>query len=676
MTNPLLQPAIQHFELDFNSIQEAHFVEALDALIPAMQTEHEALATKAGLTYAELFEGSPNSRQLGAVMGLLTHLGMVAETPELRRIETEYAPRIAQLAQEQGLDSRVYWKIKNFAATPQFEQLTELQRRAVTKTLRNYERSGIQLPDAQKARIAEISARMSELSQKFSTNLTDFTDQAVLTFSKEELVGLPARTLANLGGTSDGKLQVGMVDGSFTDVMTYCEVASTRKAVYEAMLGRGTQAPWDNRPLLGELAALPQERAALQGYPSHAHYALEDRMAGNPAAALQFEEELAKLSWPKAKAEADELAAFGAQLLGRPPEFHDRAFISEKRRQAAYATNAETIRQYFPVKIVVAGLIRILEELYGLRFERIDVSTWHEDVVAYAMYDVTTQASLGRVYMDLFKRKSKQSGAWMNPMCNRHIDANGVRQPVTYLVCNAPKDIGQEPTFEFGEIVTLFHEMGHTLHNQLTEIDEEYFSGLGQVQHDAVELPSQFLENFCWDYEIVKQLSAHVTTGECLPASEFQNLVAARYFQAAESMLGGARLSMMDMTVFSVPGTDPLTVEDEVSRRWAVRPRDTRALIMPLFGHIFGGGYAAGYYAYQWAEMLSADAFAALKEEGASYRDQAAAVKRFRKHILAAGGVSDMGRNFQAFRGRAPRTEFLLASYGISVPEKVPATVA
>jgi oligopeptidase A len=313
-------------------------------------------------------------------------------------------------------------------------------------------------------------------------------------------------------------------------------------------------------------------------------------------------------------------------------------------------------------------MLRVLETLYQLRFE-LDaaVPVWHEDVQAYRAFDRTSGAELGLVFMDLFKRKNKQSGAWMNPACSRHKDSSGTRLPVTYLVCNAPKDVGQEPTFEFGEIVTLFHEMGHTLHNLLSEVDEEFFSGLAQVQHDAIELPSQFLENFCWDYSIVKELSAHLTTGEPLPESEFNNLRDARRFMAAELMLQGARYSLLDLELYTDPQADPMQVESTVLERWRTRPGDANVSVMADFPHIFGGGYAGGYYAYQWAEMLSSDSFAALREEGATFKEQMGAAGQFRQHVLAAGGVNSMAENFRAFRGRDPKPEFLLADYGISL---------
>lgn len=670
MENPLLHPSLLEFKVDFTAIKDTHFGPALERLMAAARAEQEFVATQAPLTYEALLDYTPHTEQLGAVMGLLSHLASVVETPELRRLDQEYSPRVAQLFQEQGLDERVYRKVKALQQSPEFAALPALRQTIVNNTVRDYERSGIQLPAQAKSRLAAISGRLAELSSLYESNLTDFTDKAVLHFPVEALSGVPQRTLDNLPKGDDGRLEVTLVSGAFSDVLKHCTVEATRRAVYEATLGKGLQAPWDNRPVLREIAELEHERASLLGYASHAHYAIEDNMAETPAKALEFATNLAVLSLPRARQDAAELVEFGTQLLGRTPEFHDQSFLRERQRQAAYSTNSEVVRQYFPVKHVVAGLFRVLEGLYGLKFEAAnDVSVWHPDVTAYRVRDLRRQADLGLVYLDLFKRKNKQSGAWMNGIVTRHRSAAVLRLPVTFLVCNAPKDLGQEPTFEFGEVVTLFHEMGHTLHNQLSEVDEEYFSGLNEVQHDAIELPSQFLENFCWDYSIVKELSAHVQTGEPLPEHEFRNLLAARQYMAAESLLWGARYSLMDLQVYAQPGCDPLAVEAEVLERWRTNARDERVCLMADFPHIFGGGYAAGYYAYQWAEMLSSDGFAALREEGESYLEQAQAAERFRQHVLASGGVQSMAVNFRAFRGRDPKPDFLLADYGIELPK-------
>ena len=422
----------------------------------------------------------------------------------------------------------------------------------------------------------------------------------------------------------------------------------------------------DNRPVLAEIIKLRQEHATLLGYANHAEYQLEENMAKRPDTALDFSLDLARRSLPQAKREMAEMLEFGSNLLKRIPEFHDIGFVSEKMREAKFSVNSEALRQYFPVEKVVGGLFELIETLYGLRFVRnLTTSAWHEDVRVYDVMDVASNVLKGTLYLDLFKRKHKNSGAWMSPVQSRHDGGSQARLPVTYIVCNAPKDVGQVATFDFDEVVTLFHEMGHGLHNLLTEVPEEYFSGLNQVEHDAVELPSQFMENFCWDYEILKKLTQHVVTGESLPVAEFVNLKASKLFMAANSLLAGARYSILDMMVYSNPDKDPFELETQVLNSLKARERDPRATILPSFSHIFVGGYSAGYYAYQWAEMLSADAFAALKGEGSSFEAQRKAANLFRKHVLATGGVQGMDKNFKEFRGREPDLSHMLREYGM-----------
>lgn len=667
MTNPLLQPSMATNDVDYSAVTSEHFKEAFETLMPQVKAAHEASVTLQNPTYEQLVEADLASRQLSNAIGLLNHLTSVADTPELRAVYAEYMPRISVFYQELQLDERGYYQLKAYKDSEAFAALPVIKAKVITDGIRDYERGGILLEAAKKTRLAEIGARLAELQQSFSNNLSDFTSEAVLSFTKEELAGVPDRTLQNATPLENDKYEISKVAGGFADIMTYCEVADTRKAVYEYDLAYGVADGKDNRPVLAEIVALKQERAGLLGYASHAHAQLEDNMAATPEKALAFSRDLAARSHAKAKEDAEALTAYGTQLLGHVPDYHDYSFIVEKLRKERYALDSEALRKYFPVAKVVSGLFAILEGLYDISFERNDAkSRWHADVQVYDVRDKATRVSRGTLFLDLFKRKHKDAGAWMNPVQSKRVTSEGVAYPVTYIVCNAPKDKGQEPTFELEEVVTLFHEMGHALHNMLTEVTVEHFSGLANVQHDAVELPSQFMENFCQDFQILTGLTAHIDTGESLPQAEFTKLQAAKNFMAAGRLLGGARYSLIDMLIYANPGVDPLSVEKAVFDEWKVRELDPRSLLLPHFSHIFAGGYSAGYYAYQWAEMLSADAFAALKEQGETYLDQREAASRFRQHILAAGGYSDMAQNFRAFRGRDPELGFLLQDHGIS----------
>lgn len=671
MTNPLLNPALRTQLINFPAVQAAHFKEAFDVLVPKMVEEHEAWVTTAPLTFQGMFVDGDIGPQLGAVTGLLSHLTSVADTPELRAIYDDAIPRISQLEQEQSLDVRGWQKVKAYAATEDYASLSPLYKKLVAEILKSYEQGGIHLPDDKKARMGDISAELSELSHEFDCNLSDFTSEAVMSFSKEELAGVPARTLQNAIELPDGRLEISMVAGGFGDVMDYCEVESTRKAVYEYQLARGVEEHRDNRPLLAKTLVLRQELAAMLGYANYAAMSVEDDMAATPDAALTFTTQLAELALPRAREEAADIDAFGAQLLGRPVEFWDLAFLVEKYQQARYQVDTEALRAYFPVSQVVQGLFELIERMYDIVFEHdAAIPTWHPDVTAWRVVDKADGKVRGTLYLDLFTRKHKDSGAWMNPAASRHQAHGEHRLPVVYIVCNAPKDLGRAPTFTFDDVITLFHEMGHALHNLLTDVDEEFFSGLSQVQHDAVELPSQFMENFCWDYGVLRSLSTHIDTGEALPESEFAKLLNTRLFLAASRMLRTARYALLDMQLHTAVNPDPVAMEASVFDTWSVRARDPRAHMLPGFSHIFAGGYAAGYYAYQWAEMLSADAFAALKEAGNTLPEVRSRALDFRKHILASGGVDSMAVNFERFRGRAPDVRHLLEAYGVLVAEE------
>jgi oligopeptidase A len=666
LQNQLLDRAITRHDIDFSNLPAQHFREAIDTLLPKLKAHHEYIATDAPLTFEALFETDETSRQLGRIVGLLHHLTSVAETPELRDLFAEYMPVIATTQQEMQLDERVPARIKAYLETEEAKTLDPMRARIVQEIIRNYEREGVYLEASDKESLMTLQGRETELTQQFDCNLSDFDAAAVLTFSIEQLQGVPPRTLENATLLEDGRYEVTRVSGGFADIVTYCEVEETRKTVYEYGLNEGKSVPWDNRPILAEIARIAHDRARLLGFPNYATYAMDQQMASSPAEALAFEVGLAAKSLSKARDDTRELTEFGTRLMGRTPAHHDFAYLGEKMCQARYSLDSEAMRKYFPVNTVVSGMFAMLEELYDITFARDTArSVWHQDVEVYEVVDKASQRTLGILYMDLFKRANKGSGAWMNPAQTRHVEKGETYLPVVYLVCNAPKDKSQEPTLEFGEVVTLFHEMGHTLHNILTEVDEEFFSGLSHVQHDAVELPSQFMENFCWDYSTIKLISRHVETGECLPESEFEKLTASRHFMAASSVLRTARYSMMDLLIYSNPDVAPETIETLVFDTWQTRERDRRNSNLTGFKHIFSGGYSAGYYAYQWAEMLSADAFAALKEEGATFLEQKAAAMRFRKHVLATGGLSSMADNFRAFRGRDPDLTYLLRDYGV-----------
>lgn len=666
MENPFLAKPLGYFDFDYKSLTAGVFVEAFDALLPLAAQEHETMVTQTEPTFESLFESDEFSRKLGRATQVLGHLTAVASTPELRQVEAEQIPAVFALYQELALDIRGYEQLKRFMSSDAFGRLTEMQTKIARESLKAYEREGIQLGIVDKKRLGEISARIEELKQVFDCNLTDFNDASVLVFAADELAGVPPRALGNAIRLEDGRYEITAASGCFNDIALSCTVEATRKAVYEMGLQEGVAEGLDNREVLVEIIGLYQERARILGFESHAAYALADNMVNRPDAAYAFSRDLADRSLPFALKESAAVIAFGTKLLGREPAFHDISFVCEKMRVSQYSVESERIRKYFPVRKVVSGLFGILESLFAVKFVQNSVlNVWHNDVQVFDVVDAGTGAHRGTLFLDLFMRKNKEGGAWMSPVVSRHETEHVKYSPVVHVVCNAPKDLGQEPTFEFQDITTLFHEMGHALHCVLSDVTDEFFSGLERVQHDAVELPSQFMENFCWDYEVLKQVSSHIETGAVLPEELFNNLKRSREFMAAAHLLSGARFSILDMQIYSNPGANPFEIEAAVAEEFKTRARDPRSTTLPHFGHIFSGGYSAGYYAYQWAEMLSSDAFAALKEQGSSYPEQAEAAARFRTCILAAGGLRDMAENFKEFRGRAPELSHMLKDYGL-----------
>lgn len=668
--NPLLNKDVVKHELDFLKIKASDFAEAFDFLIPLVKQEHEVLATTCPLIYELLFESSHQKKHLEALLHHLSALNSTVQTPELRKVYEDYIPKISSMFQDMGLDERIYNKIVSFTQTQEYTGLDDLHKKLLNKVILNYKLQGITLPSEEKKKLIEITEKLEVLQNNFGNNIKDRQASLSQKLSLNELKGLPERALDNLkkieekNASGEQLYEVKYASGLYGDIMTYCEVEETRKKIYEDMLTVGTMEGLDNKKIIPEIVELLQQNANILGFETMAHLNLVNNMVKEPQEALDFIENLAHQSHPKAKKETQDVNAFSQSLLGRIPNFWDKGFVIEKMKKSIFSIDSEEIRKYFPVKKVVSGLFEIVEALYGIRFEKTSRSVWHTDVMSYALFDNSSNGKIGEIYIDLYKREYKSNGAWMNPTISRHKNKEGLRLPIAYVVCNIAKDVKQEPTMDFDEITTWFHEMGHALHHLLTKVDEEFFSGI-HVEHDAVELPSMFMENFAWDYEVLKKLSSHIDTQEQFPVNLYEKLKSSKYFLAGSMMLGQAIYSQLDMMIYANRNSKPLELEKEVYNRWKTRELDSRAGILPTFSHIFAGGYGAGYYAYKWAEVLSTDSFAALKECGDTYMEQREAANAFRKHILESGGANDMSVNFKAFRGRAPDIKYLMEDYAI-----------
>lgn len=669
MTNPLLNPAIINYDINFDTITPEHFKEVFPILIKDTKEEHERVIAQETLTYDGLFENLPKREQLNAVLNILSNLNAVVQTPDIRDVYNAFLPEVMEMFQEMSLDERAYKQIKKYEKTKEYSLLPQIKKNVIKDLLKNYELGGINLPQDKKKQLQEITVKLSDLMNKFEDNLKDVEANLEMTLTNEELEGLPERCYQNMETVQEGdvlKYKATDNSGVYDDILSYCDKAETRKKVYEQRLFLGIAEGYDNRPLVRDIVKLKQEKAKILNFKNYAYLSLEDNMVNEPEKALSFITQLAEKSYKIAKKEVQEVNSFGEKILGYTPDFPDRGYVVTKMEKELFSVDEEKLRKYFPVDYVVSKLFTILETLYEIRFVKNEKkSVWHEDVQVYDVSDIKTQKYMGSIYMDLYKRKYKSSGAWMNPMSSKHVHNDKTTLPITYLVCNAPKDLGQESTFTFDEVVTLFHEMGHTLHNLLSEVEIEYFSGLNNVEHDAIELPSQFMENFCWDYEILKEITSHIETKEVLPFEDYEKMLSMKNFLSANATLRQSTFALMDMRIYNELDKDPLLIEREVFEQWKTRALDSRSCFLSTFTHIFTGGYSAGYYAYKWSEVLSSDAFAALKEAGKTYKEQKEAANKFRQTVLARGGSKPMAENFLEFRGREPDIKYLLQDSGI-----------
>lgn len=671
MSNPLLEKEIIKHDIDFKKILPEHFQQAFTTLIPQVKTEHEWTVTQAPLDYQTLFETPGAASQLEMVFSILDNLNNVVQTPEIRDLYDAWVPQIMALYNEMSLDDRGYFRIKEYVKTEEYQTLTLMQQKKIIDVIENYEINGIALPQDKKDQLKALDIKLTELTTLFGNNAKDTDAQKEASFTREQLAGLPERSLENaVVQEVEGQehFQVRYASGIYDDIMEYADNEATRRLIYEQNLQDGVKTGLDNRPLLNQIIEIRQQKAAILGFINHASFKLRKRMVASPEKALEFIENLATQSLVQAKQESQSIRDYGKSILNREMNFHDRSYVINKMRQNLLNQDKEVIRQYFPVSQVTSGLFEIIENLYSIRFvANKEKNAWHDDVLIYDLQDTITGEKIGSLYMDLYRRDFKSDGAWMSGILSRHKNRDELTLPVAYVVCNAPKDAGQQPTFEFDEIITFFHEMGHALHHLLTRVDDEYYSGINHVEHDAVELPSQFMENFCWDYEIIKKISSHIKTGEVFPQSMFENMLKGKNFLSALMMLRQVTFAKLDMRLYSEKNIDAMTVEKEVFAEYQTGPRDERSCFLPNFGHIFPGGYSAGYYSYKWAEVLSSDAYAALKEQGDSYLEQKEMAKSFRRHILETGGYGSMQEKYQQFRGQAPDIIHLLKDNGIVI---------
>ncbi|MGR6748166.1 oligopeptidase A [Aeromonas veronii] len=618
--------------------------------------------------------------RLSRIWSPVSHLNSVLNSEALREAHDACLPLLSEFQTYVGQHGGLYQAYLALSQSDDFPLLSGAQRKEIQNTLRDFRLSGIGLPAEAQQRYGEIQARLSELASRFSNNVLDATQGwHKLVADEAELAGLPdsvraaARQMAELKGKEGWLFTLDIP--SYLPVMMYADNRELRAEMYEAFTTRASdQGPnagkWDNSAIMSELLTLRCELAQLLGFANYAELSLATKMADKTEQVVSFLTDLAAKSLPQGKAELEEIRAFAAEQHGQSElAAWDLAYYAEKLKQHKFSISDEQLRPYFPASKVVKGLFEVVKRVFGMKVrERLGIDTWHPDVRFYDIFDAEDELR-GSFYLDLYAREHKQGGAWMDVCLGRRYRQDGsLQKPVAYLTCNfnGPVD-GKPALFTHNEVVTLFHEFGHGIHHMLTRIDVAGVAGINGVAWDAVELPSQFLENWCWESEALAFISGHYETGEPLPADLLEKMLTARNFQAAMQMLRQLEFALFDFRLHQEfdpanPAQLPALL-DEVRSQVAVMTPPAFNRFQHSFSHIFAGGYAAGYYSYKWAEVLSADAFSRFEEEGIF---NPATGQSFLKNILEKGGSKEPMELFRAFRGREPKVDALLRHSGIA----------
>ena len=675
ITNPLLQA----FDLPpFSAIKPEQVVPAIDQLLADSRKQvAELLQRKDGFTWDNLvLPMDEMAAKLGQAWGPVSHLNAVCNNAELREAYEACLPKLSEFWTEMGQNRELFEAYKALANSPAASELNDAQRKVLDNELRDFHLSGIDLPPAQQARYGEIQKELSELSSTFSNQLLDATQAWTKHITDETaLAGLPESALGQLAQAAaekelDGWL-VTLEFPSYYAIMTYADDRALREEVYTAYSTRASeQGPnageFDNTPVMQRTLELRQELAELLGFAHYNELSLATKMADSPQQVLDFLNDLAVRSKPYAEKDLAELQAFASEQGCAELQSWDVGYYSEKLREQRYSISEEEVRQYFPVDRVLGGLFQIVQRLFGIEIsEEQDFERWHPDVRLFSIRE--NGQTVGRFYFDLYARSNKRGGAWMDGARDQFRNGKGeLVLPVAYLVCNFTPAVGDKPALlTHDEVTTLFHEFGHGLHHMLPRIEQLGVSGINGVAWDAVELPSQFMENWCWEQEGLALIAGHWLTNEPLPAEMLERMLAARNFQSGMMMVRQLEFSLFDFELHGSQGQGRSVqqVLDDVRQRVAVMTPPAWNRFANSFGHIFAGGYAAGYYSYKWAEVLSADALSRFEEEGVLTPHTGPA---FRDSILAKGGAYEPLQLFVEFRGREPQIDALLRHSGLA----------
>jgi len=677
MNNPLL--TIQGLPA-FDRIRPDHVEPAIDALLrqadaalenavgPDVPADYEALSTALDVP----------SERLRTAWGAVGHLNAVADTPTLRAAYNAALPKVTELFTRHASDERLYAKYKAVVNAPSAATLSAPRRKALSNAMRDFVLSGAELQGAAKERFQQLQEEQAALAQKFSEHVLDATDGYAYYATEAELAGVPADTVqaARAAAQADGKdsHKITLHFPSYFPVMQYADNRALRETLYRAHVTRASdlgEPELDNSDVMRELLKLRQEEARLLGYPSYADVSLVPKMADSPQQVMEFLRDLARRARPYAERDLAELRDFARAELGIDElQSWDLPYASEKLKEARYSFSDQEVKQYFTEQKVLEGLFRIVETLFEVDIRPDSAPVWHPSV---RFFRIERGGQLvGQFYLDPYARPGKRPGAWMDDVRGRWARPEGwLQTPVAHLVCNfTPPLEGKPALLTHDEVTTLFHEFGHGLHHMLTQVDDIGVAGISGVEWDAVELPSQFMENFCWEWDVVKRLTARVDTGAPLPRELFDRMLAAKNFQSGLQTLRQVEFALFDMRLHAEPGS-----EDRIQQVLAEVRREVAVIAPPpfnrfqhSFSHIFAGGYSAGYYSYKWAEVLSADAWSAFEEtaERAGTVLNVETGRRYREAVLEAGGSRTAMESFKAFRGREPRIDALLRHQGMA----------
>lgn len=661
----------------FDRIQPEHITPALDTLIQqGKQTIEQLAISDAAPTWQNFAEPLEQiEEKLSRAWSQVGHMNAVVNSPALREAYNDNLPKLTDFYSDLAQDERLYNKFKALKASREYASLTQAQKKIIDNEIRDFKLGGAELPPAQKQRFKQIQEQLSKLTTKFEENIMDTVDAFQhIEADTAHLSGIPQDALAAAKQAAETVGQSGYLFTlhfpSYMPVLQYADHRPLRESLYRAYATRASElgeAKWDNSGLMQEILALRHEAAVMLGFSNYAEMSLATKMADSPQQVIDFLQNLAQRAKPYAQQDMQELQTYAAKLGISDMQAWDVAYVSEKLREQKYAYSDQEVKQYFPEAKVLQGLFKVVESIFKLHVRKTQAPVWHTDASFYEIRDQQQQL-IGQFYLDLYARNNKRGGAWMDEAITRRVHDGQLTTPVAYLTCNFSAPVGDKPAlFTHEEVITLFHEFGHGLHHMLTRVESYGVSGIKGVEWDAVELPSQFMENFCWEWDVVKHMTSHVDSGEPLPRSLFDKMIAAKNFQSGMQTVRQIEFSLFDMRLHHEyrdhNRIDVLQLIEQV--------RDQVAVVRPpkwnrfphAFSHIFAGGYAAGYYSYKWAEVLSADSYSMFEENGVLCAETG---QRFWHEILAQGGSRPAMESFVAFRGRTPDIEALLRHHGMS----------